>query len=484
MPEPRPAGLVGKRFLVTDDGGGIAEQLAARIESYGAQVRILPFTGDLPPPVELQSADGLVHLWGLHGEHRASDVARFYDLLRQTLLHKTASLVVAAGLGGHYGHFRGDSAPPHHYRRGAGLAGLLKSVAKEWPEIHARCVDLDQRDTPAELARYLELEILARDNQLEVAYRNGRRFCMEIQPAALTPNDRQGDLQLDEDSVVLLTGGARGITAAVAHAFASRYRCRLELAGRTCLDSVADTSEYAEAHDVKALRQRVLAEESGKTPAEVEKLCAHILAVREIRQTLNAIRRAGGQANYTQLDVRDSHSFGEFIAGLYRRHGRIDGVIHGAGIVEDKLVRHKDVESFKRVFDTKATSAMTLCEGLRDDVKFVVFFSSVASAFGNRGQADYAAANDVLDKLAYSLQGRTQGRVVSINWGPWAGAGMVSPELEREYARRGIGLIPMTDGVEALLQELRYGERQDVQVVMMGSTLESMGFGQQLQAGA
>ena len=115
-----------------------------------------------------------------------------------------------------------------------------------------------------------------------------------------------------------------------------------------------------------------------------------------------------------------------------------------------------------------------------------MFFSSVASAFGNRGQADYAAANDVLDKLAYSLQGRTQGRVVSINWGPWAGAGMVSPELEREYARRGIGLIPMTDGVEALLRELRYGERQDVQVVMMGSTLESMGFGQQrtVQAGA
>ena len=104
--------------------------------------------------------------------------------------------------------------------------------------------------------------------------------------------------------------------------------------------------------------------------------------------------------------------------------------------------------------------------------------------FGNRGQVDYAAANDVLDKLALALRARVQGRVLSVNWGPWADTGMVSPQLEREYARRGIGLIPMTDGVEALLQELRYGERQDVQVVMMGSTLESMGFGQQLQAGA
>jgi NAD(P)-dependent dehydrogenase (short-subunit alcohol dehydrogenase family) len=170
--------------------------------------------------------------------------------------------------------------------------------------------------------------------------------------------------------------------------------------------------------------------------------------------------------------VRDADAFGLLIDDLYRQHGRIDGVIHGAGIVEDKLVRHKDGASFKRVFDTKVLAAATLCEKLRDDPKFVVFFSSVASAFGNRGQADYAAANDVLDKLAYTLQARVRGRVVSINWGPWAGRGMVSPELEREYSRRGIGLIGLDEGVEALLQELRYGAREDVQVVIMHTRLD------------
>jgi hypothetical protein len=111
---------------------------------------------------------------------------------------------------------------------------------------------------------------------------------------------------------------------------------------------------------------------------------------------------------------------------------------------------------------------------LRDDVGFVVFFSSVASVFGNRGQTDYAAANDILDKLAHSLQARVQGRVLSVNWGPWAGKGMVSPELEREYARRGIGLIPLHDGVELLLHELREGDREDVQVIMMCGSPESM----------
>jgi NAD(P)-dependent dehydrogenase (short-subunit alcohol dehydrogenase family) len=248
--------------------------------------------------------------------------------------------------------------------------------------------------------------------------------------------------------------------------------------GRTCLETAADKPEYAAAPDLKALRQRVLVDNPGLAPAAIERRCAHILAAREIRQTLDAISEAGGRANYTQLDVRDALRFGAFIESIYRRYGRIDGVIHGAGVIEDKLVRDKSVESFTRVFETKVRGAVTLSKLLRDDVSFVVFFSSVASVFGNRGQADYAAANDVLDKLAHALHARVQGRVLSVNWGPWAGKGMVSPELEREYARRGIGLIPLKDGVDLLLHELREGGRENVQIVMMCGDPERSGVAQ------
>ena len=158
-------------------------------------------------------------------------------------------------------------------------------------------------------------------------------------------------------------------------------------------------------------------------------------------------------------------AFGALIDELYRRHGRLDGVIHGAGVLEDKLLRHKTPESFERVFETKVAGARTLVERLRRDVRFVVLFSSVSGAFGNRGQIDYAAANDALDKLAASLARELPGRVVSIDWGPWGGTGMVSPELEREYARRGIGLIDPERGVEALLAEL-HGGRGDAQVIL------------------
>jgi KR domain len=120
------------------------------------------------------------------------------------------------------------------------------------------------------------------------------------------------------------------------------------------------------------------------------------------------------------------------------------------------------------VFSTKLTGARTLVDKLRDDVKLVVLFSSISGAFGNRGQVDYAAAGDALDKLAWTLQRKISGRVVSIDWGPWAGTGMVSPDLEREYAKRQIRLIDPERGVEALMTELR-GARGDAQVIWAAS---------------
>jgi NAD(P)-dependent dehydrogenase (short-subunit alcohol dehydrogenase family) len=229
------------------------------------------------------------------------------------------------------------------------------------------------------------------------------------------------------------------------------------------------------AADAKALRKILIANEPGLKPADVEKRCATILAEREMRATMAAIKASGANVNYTALDVRDIDAFAEHIKTLYARYERIDGVIHGAGVIEDKLLRDKSLESFERVFDTKVRGALMLYNLLRDDVKFVVFFSSVASAFGNRGQIDYAAANDVLDKMAPALRARIKGRVLSVNWGPWAGAGMVSPQLERDYASKGIGLIPLRAGIDALLNELARDDHETTQVVLMCGSPEAFG---------
>ena len=95
-------------------------------------------------------------------------------------------------------------------------------------------------------------------------------------------------------------------------------------------------------------------------------------------------------------------------------------------------------------------------------------FSSAAGPFGNRGQCDYAAANEVLNKLAIYLDRRWPGRVVSINWGPWAKTGMVSPELQRQFAERGVQLIPIQAGRRMFDRELVYGRKGEAEVILAG----------------
>src|SRR6185295_10579490 len=179
-----------------------------------------------------------------------------------------------------------------------------------------------------------------------------------------------------------------------------------------------------------------------------------------VRDNLAALRKLGATVRYYPVDVRDADAFGGLIDEIYRSFGRLDGVIHGAGVIEDKLIADKTPESFERVFDTKVDSALVLSRKLRPDaLKFMVFFSSVAGRFGNRGQGDYAAANEVLNKLAICLDRAWSARVVAINWGPWDTPGMVSPELRKQFAKRGVELIPTSTGLRLLQEELDFGHR-------------------------
>jgi NAD(P)-dependent dehydrogenase (short-subunit alcohol dehydrogenase family) len=206
-------------------------------------------------------------------------------------------------------------------------------------------------------------------------------------------------------------------------------------------------------------------------PSQIEVAAARILARREIRATLAELAGVAASARYHEVDVRDAAAVRAVIDGIYRVHGRIDGVVHGAGVLEDKRMSDKNTESFNRVYRTKVDGACNLAGALRADLGFMVLFGSISGVFGNRGQVDYSSANDALDSLARMWAERFRGRVVAVDWGPWAsltaGAGMVSAELEREYARRGVGMISVDDGIACLLRELAWGSDDIPQVVYM-----------------
>jgi NAD(P)-dependent dehydrogenase (short-subunit alcohol dehydrogenase family) len=437
--DPPGADQVRGPFLIVDDGRGVAQELARLLEQRG----IRSVTSADPTVAELTGMDGLIHLGALRVAAGAVLPGEF-RIMQAALAGGIRTLLAATASGGTFGRERvGD---PYDL----GLRGLMRTIAVEYPDVLARAVDVQPKDPSLVIATELLAELGDRSSLPVTGYRGGRRVGQRVRSA--DPRPAANGLGLDSGSVVLLTGGARGITASVALALAQSTGCHIELIGRTPAPGVAD-QEIEAATDPAAIR-RVLIARGLTDPRGIEAGTTAALREREVRATLGALRKAAASVRYHAADVRDADAVSAVMSDVYGRHGRLDGVIHGAGVLEDRLVAEKTPESFARVYSTKVDGAWALVSGLRGDLRFLVLFGSVSGVFGNRGQADYAAANDALDGIAELLSAERPGRVVAIDWGPWAGGGMITPELEREYARRGITLIEPAAGTACLLAEI------------------------------
>jgi len=345
----------------------------------------------------------------------------------------------------------------------------VKSIALELPNVRCRAVDLDGSEPACVLAGWLQEELAFHGDQIEVGRRNNARSCFRTAPHPFTTHSRQ--VELTPESVLLLTGGARGITAAIGMELARRYRPTLILAGRSPMPGEAEsacTAGMTGVHELKgALIEECRARAETPHPGRIESAYARLLAEREIRLTLRAMKAAGATIEYHQIDVCDEVAVNRLIDGIYSRRGRLHGLIHGAGIIEDGLVIDKDISSSDRVFETKVHGALAVLNRLRpESLKFAAFFSSVAGAFGNSGQADYAAANEALNKLAAGLDRLWPARIVSINWGPWAEIGMASPEVQQKFVERKVQLIVPEAGKELFMRELEHGVKGDVEVIL------------------
>ncbi len=205
------------------------------------------------------------------------------------------------------------------------------------------------------------------------------------------------------------------------------------------------------------------------SPRELGRRAEAVRASREITATLAAISAAGGEARYVAVDVTRESELAQALADVRARWGAITGVIHGAGVLADKLIVDKTDEQWARVFGTKVAGLQALLAATSEDpLSLVLLFSSVAACHGNPGQADYAMANEVLNKVG-ALEQLRRGPaclVRSIAWGPWDG-GMVDDALRARFASLGVPLLALGDGAQRFVAEL--GAGGDAEIVIGGS---------------
>ncbi|GAA0548673.1 type I polyketide synthase [Chitinophaga japonensis] len=449
------AHLEGYAFAVTDDGGPIATAIKNLLEQQGASVTIIR---EADP---LEGYHGLIIL-DIFSSPQRPDIISSFSLVKKLDFDKVKWVYAISDFDGHLG--QADLQLLQHFQ---GYTGFFKSLDKEYEHTKCRTINLANKLSPEKIAAIALDEILHPEGPSEVIYHNDARQTREPVPSRLTIGNAP-DIHLDKQSVILVLGGAQGITSELMIRFSKEYPCHYILVGRSADPRKHMQDQYAFLKSKDEIRQYLVAQGQLKKPADIEKKTAEIHKYNQILHTITALEQNGATVAYHSLDLRDEAGLRTFIHSVYKEYGRIDGVVHGAGLLEDKLFHQKTPESFERVFSTKVTPLRVLAEQLNADTQFVILFSSVASVYGNRGQTDYAAANSVMDRYARVLKQQLNAKVMAINWGPWKGTGMVSPSLEKEYERRGIALIPLPDGMETFIDELKYGNESQV-VIMAGS---------------
>ncbi|HEV8323184.1 MAG TPA: aminotransferase class I/II-fold pyridoxal phosphate-dependent enzyme [Myxococcota bacterium] len=467
--EERPLGTLPPRALDTrgfvlvtyaagvEPGACVADRVAARLVGLGHKVAVAalgaPFEGvrlddrlaALSWPAVGGGADaealfaaladagvtpsGVVHLAALGEAHAFEDVLRgapapwpnpvppAQQLARA--LHGRGSpalFVVATGMGGGLGlEGRADAGAAVWQ---AALAGFAKSLAREWPDAVVKAIDLDPAGTPEKLAAQLVDEMRASDGAVEVGWAAGAR---RVTALAAAPFGEKAAPRLGERSVVVITGGGRGLGAKVAADLARHYRPRLVLLGSQPAPAAGDDGELA--------------------------------------KNLRAIAIAGGTVRYAQCDVCDGARVAAVFEEIRRTEGPVDAVIHAAGVIKDRLAADKQADELRAVMDVKVAGFLNVLRAVAGDpLQLLVTFSSWAGRFGNARQTDYAAANELMNRLAPVVERlRPETKVVSISWPPWEDSAMVRsiPELVRKAMRNeGVTFLGDDEGLGALRREI------------------------------
>jgi acyl transferase domain-containing protein len=152
---------------------------------------------------------------------------------------------------------------------------------------------------------------------------------------------------------------------------------------------------------------------------------------------------AGATVNVAAVDVGDERALGAFLTERRLAGPPLRGVVHAAGVIDDAALASQDWPRFERVLRPKVGGARNLDRLTRaDPLDWFVMFSSAASLLGSPGQANYAAANSVLDLIAH--QRRRLGRPgLSVDWGPWGEVGLATSQSMKERLAA-TGLRPFT----------------------------------------
>ncbi|MBN1500070.1 MAG: acyltransferase domain-containing protein [Spirochaetes bacterium] len=341
----------------------------------------------------------------------------------------------------------------------AGISGLLKTAAKELKPANVKIVDFKSASPEKQIDEFIDLfvkEIETAEKQVETGYDSGKRYVVRIKeeaPLAEKPFIKEG-------STLLVTGGARGITYEIIRKVAETYRTNIIILGRSDIYSL-DKFFLDKNTSAQDIFNRMKEQMSGSKPVEIKKAAEKIISFRESAYNIEELKKTGVTVNYHAVDAADEESVVKIISS----YDKIDGVLHAAGLDESQFIVKKDLKSFNRVFDTKIIGLRNIFKAFKErQLDYMMTFSSVTARFGNEGQADYTAANDMLGKMLQSEKQKRKGLVVkTYDWTAWAEVGMATnATVKKVLEDRGLTFLPLKDGIQFFMNDITDSKTEEV----------------------
>ncbi len=350
-----------------------------------------------------------------------------------------------------------------------GVLGMFLSAAHEFGSVQFRCVTLDQGTDLRDAIR----GSLDRSRKiLEMSYRDGTPYTRQGRTAASSFVDST-ELALGRNDVVVFSGGAYGMTPALARSM-TPFGCTMVFLGRTAIDPevdfrlIPDDSSLA----VKAAGEFVATKGPYRSDAERAAQVAWILRAAEILRNMDELRHAGIDASYISCNVTDSRAVSSALEDVVKTYGKVDGVVHAAGLLKDNFIKQMPEKDFSAVVDVKLLGAWNLFKAAHDKgLRFMVCLSSAASIQGNPGQTNYAAANRIMSALLEMLSKQHPAiRFKALILPPIEGAGMAENQDVRDLMRRMNADYVHADELAGLFcRELFLARSEDIWTMFMRS---------------
>ena len=465
--------LAGERMFVlvgTDSAGrALAAEIVSRLTARACEAIELPLTSsaDVLAGIAAAEAQGPVrHLivaapWSA-GEDwvtaRESAVNAGYFACQRFLAARAragdssrSTLTAATGLGGDFGLGGAIGSVV-----GGAYAGLCKNVAREYPEVQIRVVDFASAAPVADVATRVIAEVESA-GPVEVGWQGASR--KTVIALAGVPRAAAPLAGLARGSVWLVTGGARGVTAACARALGAKHGLNLVLVGSTRPLPIQELWLTLDEAGLKALKGQVMldAKARGGDPRrawrDVEKSI-------EIASGLAKFRAAGVTARYEACDLADGAAVRQLVGRIEREVGPIRGIVHGAGWESACKFEKKTAEGLEATLGPKCIGLEHVVAAIDPrHLESVVAFGSTSGRLGGLGQADYSLANDMLAKIVGRLRsGRRSLRATVFHWHAWDEVGMASrPESRFVLEQFGMKFMPLAEGVGRFMTEIEAG---------------------------